>query len=271
MRLKLFFQVLGLELRKQMSYRADFWVNAIVSFLASMAVMYFLWESIFANLDTNETIGGYTLQGMILYYVLVILIGKLVRGAQMMEGISTDIYTGGLTRYQVYPTSYLAYKYAEHLGGLLPALVQITLFGGAVPFFFDIPETVHFSLLNILLAVLVILLANLLYFMMTLPLQLVAFWADNVWSLLVMVHFIAALLGGAMLPLELFPGWIRDILQYSPFGYLYHFPVTVLTGQVEPGKICFGLAVMLFWVIILGSVGRVIWHSGNKQYTGVGI
>ncbi len=271
MRLKLFFQVLGLELRKQMSYRADFWVNAIVSFLASMGVMYFLWQSIFANMVDGATIGGYSLEGMILYYVLVILIGKLVRGAQMMEGISSDIYNGGLTRYQLYPTSYLAYKYAEHLGGLLPAVLQIVFFGCAVPFFLEIPDSIHFSLVNIVLSLFVILFANLLYFMMSLPLQLVAFWADNVWSLLVMVHFIGALLGGAMLPLELFPGWIQDILQFSPFVYLYHFPVSVLTGQAGVEEICFGLAIMLFWVITLGGIGQVVWRSGNKQYTGVGI
>lgn len=202
--MRVFRQVFSLELRKQMSYRVDFWVNSLFAFVAAIGVMYYLWKSIYADLN-GQTIGGYSLGGMITYYLLVILIGRLVRGSQQIMTIATDIYDGGLTRYLLYPTSYLSFKYAEHLGTLLPVMAQVVFFGLAAPLFLDLPPEFHFSFINLLLALVIILLANLLYFLLSLPLQLVAFWADNVWSLVVMLHFIGALLGGAMLPMELFP------------------------------------------------------------------
>ncbi len=266
----LFLHVFSLELRKQLSYRVDFWVNSLFSFVAAMGVMYYLWSSIYANAP-ESTIAGYTLAGMITYYLLVILIGRLVRGSQQIMAIAIDIYDGGLSKYQLYPTSYLSFKYAEHLGSLLPVVVQIAIFALIAPLFLEMPPEYSFSLTNVLLALLVIILANFLYFLLSLPLQLVAFWADNVWSLVVMLHFIGALLGGAMLPLELFPPGLVDFLQYTPFVSLYHFPVKILVGQMGAAELLHGIMVMLAWITLLGGAGVFVWQQGNKQYTGVGI
>ncbi len=266
----LFFKIVNLELRKQMSYRVDFWVNTVVSFFAAMGVMYFLWDAIFTASET-EIIGGYSQKEMILYYVLVILIAKLVRGSNQMTGIAGDIYTGELTKYHLFPTPYLTFKYAEHLGSLLPALIQLVLFGALSPFIFAFPDSLNITPLSIITCANVVLLANLLFFTLTLPLQLVAFWADNVWSLVVMNHFISGLLGGAMLPLELFPDWARTVLNFTPFAYLYHFPVRILTGHIQAEQIWIGVGVMICWIIILSAGSWFIWRKGNKLYTGVGI
>ena len=81
MKVQLFSRVLNLESRKLMSYRVDFWLNVVVSFFTQLAVAYFLWLAVF-DYSGSETIGGYTFQGMVLYYVLVILIGRVVRGRE---------------------------------------------------------------------------------------------------------------------------------------------------------------------------------------------
>jgi ABC-2 type transport system permease protein len=267
---RLFFKIVNLELRKQMSYRVDFWVNSIVSFFAAMGVMYFLWDSIFAASDQVK-IGGYTLEEMILYYVLVILIAKLVRGSKQMIGIADDIYKGSLTKYQLFPTPYLVFKYAEHLGSLLPAIMQLFIFGIISPLIFTFPDSLNITPLTVFTCINVVMLANLLFFALSLPLQLVAFWADNVWSLIVMNHFISGLLGGAMLPLELFPDWGVSLLAYTPFAYLYHFPVRILTGHISTPQLWLGIGAMSGWILILCGCSWFIWKAGNKRYTGVGI
>lgn len=270
MRLGLFWQVFSLELRKQMSYRVDFWVNSLFAFVAAMGVMYYLWQSIYRS-SGQQTIAGYTLGGMILYYLLVILLGRLVRGSQQVMNIAMDIYDGSLTRYQLYPTSYLGFKYAEHLGALLPVVAQIAIFALIAPLFLSLPPGVEVSVSHCLAALLVVVVANLLYFLLALPLQLVAFWADNVWSLVVMLHFIGALLGGAMLPLELFPADLVAVLRCTPFFYLYYFPVQVLLGQVDGAALGQGLLVMTLWLLVMGGLGGLVWQRGLRRYTGVGI
>ena len=267
---RLFFHIFTMELKKQMSYRVDFWVNFVVSFLTALGVSYFLWAAIFAA-NNHQEINGFNLDGMIFYYILIILISKLIRGTGRLMQISMDIYDGGLTKYQLYPTSYLAFKYAQHLGTLFPAIAQIIIFGSLTPFFVDIPANMQITTSSVVIALLIIVLGNLLYFLMSLPLQLVAFWADNVWSLIVMLHFIGALLGGAMLPLRLFPTDIVKLLAYTPFTYLYHFPVAIITNQISPAEIVKGAIMMIIWIIIMAGGSWLIWLKGNKNYSGVGI
>lgn len=266
---RLFFQVFSIECRKLMSYRADFWINAVIGFVAQFGVMYFLWKAIFG--DSNTTIGGYTFEGMVLYYLLVILIGNLVRGSAHIADISQDIYEGGLSRYIVYPTSYFGFKYAQHLGLMVPALVQLALFGILYLLVLDVPPEAHITPLTITMAAVSTLIANLLFYTLMAPLQAVAFWADNVWSLVVMMRFITGLLGGAMLPLSLFPDWLQPIFVALPFRYLFDFPVNTLIGRVPLEGWAMGATISLAWWLVIAGITRLVWRRGMFSYTGVGI
>lgn len=269
--LRLFGHVVSLEARKSMSYRADFWINALLSFFASLGVVAYLWWSIF-QASGSATIGGWTFHGMLLYYVLVILSGKLVRGEEFGGGqISQDIYDGGLSKYLVYPTSYFRFKYAQALGGLVPALVQLALFGAIAPLLLALPEDQRPTWAGALMGAVSLGLANLLYFTLALPIQGVAFWADNVWSLSVLLRFGSGLLGGAMLPLDLFPDWAQRVLDWLPFRYLFDFPVNTLLGRIGPAEWLRGVAVGLAWTAIAALGARFVWKRGEKAYTGVGI
>jgi ABC-2 type transport system permease protein len=132
-------RIAGVETRKRMSYRADFWINACVGFLAEFGVIWFLWRALYWSRGVSA-IEGYTLQGMILYQVAVILIGKVVRGPEFEGAVSQDIYDGALSRYLLYPVDYAACKYAQNLGSLLPMLLQMALFGALFPLALGVPE-----------------------------------------------------------------------------------------------------------------------------------
>jgi len=222
-RAQLFGRVLSLESRKLMSYRVDFWLNVLVSFATQLAVAYFVWLAVFEH-TRSETIGGFTFAGMVLYYILVILLGRIVRGQERDMAVSTDVYEGALTKYLLYPTDYFGFKYAAHLGDLVPGLVQ-----------------------------------------------LVSFWADNVWSLNVMLRFSTELLGGLMLPLSLFPQWTQDLLVWTPFPYLFYVPVMVLLGEVGVVEWAQGLAVAAGWIVVASLIALRVWRRGTLSYTGVGI
>jgi ABC-2 type transport system permease protein len=267
---RLFLHATGLQARKLMSYRTNFWLNAVVSFFVELAVAYFLWVAIFRETGREE-IGGFSLEAMIVYYLAAILLGKVVRGEERDLSISTDIYEGGLTRYLLYPTSYFGFKYAEHLGSLLPAFVELVVFGAIGLYVVDFPPDVHITPATIAMAAVSVAVANLLHFLLIYPLQGVAFWADNVWSLNVMFRFASQMLGGLFLPLTLFPEWARALLDLLPFKYLFFVPTTTLMGKVPPGEWAVGIAISLGWCAALALVARVVWRRGRLVYTGVGI
>ncbi len=267
---RLFLHIMSVEARTKMSYRVDFWINAVVGFLASFGLMVFVWSAVFRE-SGEVRIGGYDLPTMLFYFVAVILYGKLVRGPQLQGAVSSDIYEGGLNRYLVFPTSYFLFKYAQNLGSLLPALMQLFLFGIWFLFLLDLPPDVELSPLTVLMGLVSVAAANLLYFVLLFPLQCAAFWADNVWSLSVALRFVSGLLGGFLLPLSVFPEWSREILVWLPFRFLYDFPVNVSLGKIGVLEWLAGLGLTLAWAAVIGLVGRAVWKRGELQYSGIGI
>jgi ABC-2 type transport system permease protein len=250
-----------------MSYRVDFWLNALVAFLAELGVSWFIVAALFAA-SGQPLLGGLDRHAMLVYYIAVILVGKIVRSMDMEHAIAGDIYDGSLSRYLLYPVGFATFKYAQQLGALVPSILQLVLFGAWVPFALGLPETV--SVASIAMGVAAIALANLLHFLVLYPIQLVAFWADNVWSLMVAHRIVAGLLGGALLPLALFPAWSKPVLAALPFPYMFAFPVDALLGRLPPLAWAQGMAVALAWCAAMSVLAVLVWRRGTLQYSGVG-
>lgn len=270
MRLPLLWNVFSVEVRKRMSYRADFWINSVVGILVHLSVFWFLTDALFAA-SGQPTLGGYSERGMILYYVFVTLTGRIVQSNDLEMGISQDIYEGSLTRYLIYPVSYKAVKYAEQAGAIAPHLIQLALFGLLAPLLVGIPDEVHITAASVAMAVASLALANLLHYLLVIPIQAVSFWADNVWSLVIAKGIIFSFLGGMYAPISLFPDWAQALLAWLPFSYLFSFPARTLMGSIGLAEWAVGMLVCAAWCLIASGTGRAIWRRGDLQYTGVGI
>lgn len=270
MRPALFAQVASLEARKALSYRAAFVLHMLVALVTGFAVPYYLWQAIFEARATDR-IAGFTHGSMVLYYVCVMMIGRVVRGPDMGLGLAREIYDGALTRYLVYPVHYGVFKYAQHLGALLPSLWQAVVFTALFALVLELPPDLVVTPGNVALALIALWVANLVHFLLTLPVLGIAFWADNVWSLAVFLRMVTSLLGGQMVPLTLFPDWSQSILAWLPFGCFFDLPVRTLMGQVPPGLWLRQLLVAIVWGAVFALLARWVWRRGELRYTGVGI
>lgn len=268
MRPKLFAQIVSLEARKSMSYRVAFWAHAIGTLVVGFVIPYFLWQSIYQTRDV-QVIGGYTFEAMVLYYILAALLGRVVRGPNLGLTVANEIYQGGLTKYCVYPTRYRLFKYAQHLGQLAPQLVLMAVIGA--PFLLWLGGADRFSLVSLLQSLVLIGLANGFYFLMSWPVHALAFWADNIWSLAVLLQLATQLLGGVLLPVDLFPEWAYRALLWTPFPHLFFTPVRTLLGQASFEEWASGAAVLMGWSLVFAWIGTRVWRRGELQYTGVGI
>lgn len=267
---RLFAIVASGEARRLMSYPVDFWLTSVVGFVVDFILAWFLWAAIFAA-SGQATLGGFDRQGMVMYYVLAILVGKLVRGADHETQLAEEVYQGSLTRYLVFPTSYFAFKYAQRVGQAAPGLLQALLFGSASLLLLDVSSLGQPSLFSVLAALVAIALGNLHAFTLAYLLESFAFWADNVWSLEVLMRFVTFFLGGQMVPLELFPAWARGVIAWLPFRFFFHFPAMTFAGRVGPGEWLGSTLLCLGWLAVLGAAGHLAWRRGFLRYTGVGI
>jgi ABC-2 type transport system permease protein len=261
--------VAGVEARARMSYRVDFWVQAVLVFAVQLGVVWAVWTAVFAESGAT-TIGGYARTGMIVYGAAAALASRLVMGTEMETGVGVDVYEGTLSRYLLYPAPYPAVKYAQHVGSLAPIAVQLVLFGAVLPLLVQ-PEGVHVGPASLAMGVVSLAVANLLWWTMVLPLHGVAFWAENVWSLLLGARFVSHLLGGMLVPLSVFPAWAQPALAAMPFHHAFGDPVETLLGRVDPATWAKGLGVALLWTAGFAAVGAWVLRRGRRAYTGAGV
>jgi ABC-2 type transport system permease protein len=267
---RLFLRVFATEARRRLAYRADFWVNALLSFGAELAIAWFLWQAIFEESGQRE-IGGRNLDSTVLYYVLVLLVAKLVRPPFGGGGdVAEEIYSGALSRYLVYPTGYFPFKYAQFLGALIPVALQAVLFGAAFPFLLA-EASARFTAAGVAMGLVTLFVANLLHYLMGFAIQSLAFWADNVWSLFVGLRLVTGILGGVALPLSVLPGGVQSALRATPFPYLFSEPVATLLGERSVGEWAVGLAIAVGWCGVFALVCASVFRRGRLRYSGVGI
>jgi ABC-2 type transport system permease protein len=266
----LYLAVASVEARRRLSYRLDFWIGSVVGVLVHFAVAWLVWVAIF-EASGRERVAEWDLGGMAAYYAAVLLASRLVRGGEFEGQISTDVYEGQINRYLVLPAPYAGLKYAQHLGGLFPVVLQAVALGAVAVALVPASPEVEVTLGGAARALVSLALASVLYFLLNFPLQAVSFWADNVWSLSVLLRFVTDLLGGAMVPLTAFPGWAQDAGRWLPFHCLFAAPVEALLGRMDTARWLESLAVGGAWCVVLALVGRGVWRRGTRQYSGVGM
>ena len=69
-------------------------------------------------------------------------------------------------------------------------------------------------------------------------------------------------------PLEMFPPTLQEILFWTPFPYLIHFPASLLIGL--PVNLVQGFLVTVGWCVLFFILNRWLWRQGLKQYSGMG-
>lgn len=261
--------VFSIEIRKLLTYRVAFWVKYVIGTLTEICVAYFLWDAIFVHTG-SQTMQGYSFLGIVYYYVFSGLVGRMIQTADQ-GGISIDIYEGGLTRYLLYPLSFLQYKYVSFLGQQVSMLFQLLLGLAVALMIWGLPADQNISASSVALGILTSIMAGALMFLINACLELVAFWQDTVWNLMAMLRFIGNLLGGVHVPLVFFPEWGQTLVQYTPFPFIFSFPIRCFLGQVTAQEWLHQSIWMVGWMCAISLLLAWIWKRGTRVYTGVGI
>lgn len=261
--------VLAIELKKAVSYRLDFWISFFFGTATEIGVAYFLWKSIFEAQGVT-TMNGFSFHAIVFYYLFASFSIRLARGSEYGY-ISRDIYEGGLTRYLLYPVSFLGYKYVTHIAQTLIGIFQFTVALATLTMIMGLPADQNISVGSICAGLLTCMIAGALHFAIASCLEMVAFWQDVIWNLMVMLRFIVGLLGGSLIPLAFFPEWGQRLAQHTPFPLLITFPVKTFLGQMTMTEWLTNICMISLWTIIFASIAVFIWNRGIKQYSGVGI
>lgn len=261
--------VLAMEFRKILAYRSDFWITFLGQTLIQLLVARSLWQMIFATNGVQE-MQGYTIESMGLYY-LIAPIGSRILWGENIGFLSREIYDGTFTRYLLYPLSFFQYKTVTYLSYSLFYSIQLfilfllyRLFFTEMPYSFS--EIIHLSQ-----GIALFLLASVTFLLMSFAVEMISLWADNIWTLMIMLRFFTSFFGGGFLPLEFLPSWAQTILSWTPFPYLISFPIKTIMGRTLSQEMWTASLILSVWILVFTVVIHWIWSKGEKKYSGVGI
>lgn len=211
---------------------------------------------------------GYTIGTMTLYYLIVPIGSKMLTG-ENMGFLSREIYEGTFNRYLLYPLSFFHYKTITFLTYSAFYGLQLALaFIGYQLLFnqFTLNEFIHLSY-----GLFFFMIASFTYCNLSLFIELISIWADNIWSLMVMARFLCFFFGGAYIPLSFFPSSLQAVIHFTPFPYLISLPINAMMGKLHPQEMITGFFILLSWSFIFSWLSRRLWDKGQYTYSGVGI
>lgn len=245
-----------------MAYRTEMiiWMLTTTMPLVSLA----LWSAVAAN----GPVGRFGERDFTAYYLAMLIVRQLT-GSWLVWEMNTDIKSGALSQRLLRPIHPLIAYSAESLAALplrallcVPiAVVALAVLGGGLV------QPTAFTLAVCVASLVGAWLIN--FFTMALIGSL-AFVMES--STAVFEVYLAAFMvfSGYMMPLSLFPPWLRELATALPFRYSLAFPVELVIGQLDPGRAIFELGVQWAFAGGMAVTALLAWRAGVRRFAAFG-
>ena len=264
-----YWHVINIGIQNTLVYRVNFLFRSVFALVPLMATI-LLWRTIYEGRTASAAIGGYTLEQMISYYLLVTVVDALTAVTEDDWQIAADIREGNISQFLLKPINYLGYRLCLYLSGRLiytvVALVPVALFILLQREYFVLPP----SGLAFGCFLVSVVLTGLLQFLLSYTMALLSFWVLEVATFIFIVFAFEQLAGGHLFPLDILPAGLVQVLQFTPFPYLLFFPVSIYLGQRTGEALWQGLALQAGWVLLGYALARLVWNRGIRKYSAFG-
>ena len=246
---------------RALEYRSQILIYILSSVLP--LVMMLVWLTI----AEQGPITGYDSTAFISYFLMVTLMRRMT-GAWIIWEMDNDIRKGTLSPQLLKPINPIHHLFARVLAS---KPVQIILVGPPVAIAaILLGARYDLSIGSLLLTTLAACGGLLIEFFAQAIIGTTAFWITQANSLAEAWFLVRALFSGWIIPIDLFPPVITNVLTYLPFRYALSFPVEIILGRRSLAEIGIGLAIQFAWVTAFYLAYRALWQRGLKRYGAVG-
>ncbi len=247
-----------------LTYRINFFLQVIGPALIFFFIKYNLWSSIYGTQE-NLVIQTYTFSDMINYHIWALIVGLLAQGHTAMN-LAEDIRLGRISSYLIYPFNFWEFHTANFLAFQILQIFISLITIGALYFFGLLEFHGQFAFVQGYIYTLYV---SIFWFCLQYLTGMMAFWLEETWILRVMIMMITAFFSGAIIPLDLFPPALVEVLNYTPFPYLTFYPIKIFMGEFSAIGIPY--MVLTIWILIFIVINSLLWRRGLKLYTAAGM
>jgi ABC-2 type transport system permease protein len=232
----------------ELAVRLLFYIVILVVFTA-------LWPA--AAEASGGSIEGYTAIAL-LWYVTVAEGAVIATKPRMIEDIGNDIGSGAVATEMLRPVSVFGLRFATEMGEALVRLAMALVMGGA---FMWLAKGGPPSGVGLALAVPSAVLAVGANLAAQHAFGGVSFWLNDAkaaWFLYMKFIF---LLGGMLMPLQLFPAWLERISWVLPFWTMSYAPARLASGHLE----LWLFAGQAAWLVALFGISVAVFAAGERH------
>ena len=250
-------------LKNALSYRLGY-ALVVLSKLGTSLVMVFVWTAIYAASGAHE-IAGFTVISMYTYFFLFSLISSM--DMNISPKIQVDVDSGNVITYLVKPISYPLQLFSEGLAELLLTFLMFVL-PGVIIIGSVVPLNISWSSLALLSIEMFVFIA--LAALIDFLIGFLAFYTTQIWGVINIMSFLIIFLSGGIMPLNLFPSGISNVLMLLPFQMMGYTQVETLLGLLNVSAIMQNIAVGAAWTFALFIIALAMWTMTKKHITFAG-
>jgi ABC-2 type transport system permease protein len=238
-----------INLQNSLAYAGEL-ANRSLFMVLILYVFVQLWRATYSAVGA-ATIGGLSFADTLWYLVMTETI-ELSR-ARFANQMSDEVKDGSIAYTLGRPYNYLLYHWSYGLGDTLLRLainftagtLLVTAMVGPMPL----------SPIYALPMLVTLMLAMALNFCIQGLIGLCAFFTEDVQSIQIIYQKFLFILGGMLIPLDFFPGWLKDVSLILPFNYLMYAPARLFV-QFDWAR---WVNVVTMQVVWLGVFGLALW------------
>ena len=252
--------IITAAIKQEMAYRFNFFTS-IVGALLTMALLYYLWSAIYHSATSMEM----SYQALITYVCLGQAFSFARPGQRrILVRIGYGIRRGDVVLDLIRPTDYQLLTFSETFGAYLMEIAMVSLPSyllALLVFGIDPPASLEAAL-----GFIVSLMGALfLVFSLDFLVGLMGFWTFSVWGLGYAKIAVIDTLAGTIIPLTLFPDWLRRIVLALPFKGMAYTPLAIYVGEIEGSAIWTSILGQFAWGIGLVLLTRLLWLRARRR------
>ncbi len=248
------------------AYTWNLIVDILLSFLGIIIIL-FVWNSIYM---AHGSLSGYSFNSIVVYYLFVVALGKLVYSGTA-KTLTTYIYNGTLATFQIRPANIRLLLFIEDFVNIfINTVISMIITSFCLFIFSGLWPSANISFISFMLFIPAYIFAVIINYMLYFIVGTAAFWTTTVGGLRITISTFIKIFTGALVPLTLFPNYIKNIISITPFPYLINFPINVITNNIALDNILKEYLIEILWTVILFLLCNILWKKGIKQYESIG-
>ena len=256
-----FLKLTAMSLQSQMYYRTSFFLN-LLSPMVLLAGQYLLWHALYQQ-QPDHIISGMDAAQMYSYLLIAFTLNHIM-GWSSENALSKEIKNGTVVKRCIRPVSFLSQSVAEMTGTLLPQLALNLIIASAGFLLFGRFLLVP-SLQNIVLFLPCMVGALLLRILLIELCSLLCFYTTGYLGISWTRNAIFEFFSGALIPIVMFPGWLKSMAYMTPFPYMIQIPISILLGQELNVPLFQVYAVQFFWIGIFLALHGLFYKNIRKN------